>query len=192
MRVFRLTGVANRNMVFLPKDEGDLYQGRFADARNVGELLWQDPPELILRSAETNQRKYEGEALRVPDIGHFTPGSVIVSQRAERCIGNYLRRFGDLNKISVEGEPWYNYVVSNILTGVVDEERCKRSRSERIKKLVFLADRFPEDSQIFKVPETQLANIYFYDADGEGLASLIEEHELEAGETAQIWASETD
>ena len=192
MKVFRLTGVANQNMVFLPKDEGDLYRGRFAGATNVGELLYQDPPELILRSAETNQQKYKGKALRVPDIGHFTPGSVIVNERASQCIGDYLRRFGDLNEIQVEGETWYNYVISNVLSGVVDEERSEKSRSGIIKKVVFRADRLPADSQIFKVPETQRINIYFNAGSGDSLASLIEEHELEAGDISEIWDSETD
>ena len=98
---------------------------------------------------------------------------------------------GALNEIHVEGERWYNYVVSNVLTGIVDEERCERSRSGRIKKLVFRADRLPENSQIFKVPETQLVSIYLNEGAGESLASMVEDHDLEAGDMTEIWDSES-
>ena len=190
MKVFQLTGVANTNMVFLFKDEGDLYRGIYAGADNIVELLYKHPPELELRSAAPNRKKYKGKALRVPDIGHYTPGSLVISQKANECIGDYLRQFGELNEILVEGETWYNYVVTNVLTGVVDEKNSEWCPSEVIKRPAFFADRLPEESQIFKVPEMYEVDIYFNDTGGETVATLFEEHGLEAGEIWETWNSE--
>ena len=68
-------------MTFSLKDEDELYRGDLATTQDVTRLLWEHPPELILRSAKQNQRKYKGKKLKLPDIDHFIPGSLILARK---------------------------------------------------------------------------------------------------------------
>jgi hypothetical protein len=175
-------------MTFLLKDEDDLYRGDLGNSKDVTRLLWEHPPELILRSAKQNQRKHKGRKLKLPDIGHFTPGALIFSEKARDCLGYYFLRFGKFTSIQIEGETWFNYVVTNILAGVVDEQESTYSkRGKLITKPAFIAEQLPQECQIFKIPETHLIDIYFNDNGGDTVHSLIDKFGLEAGDIPLVW-----
>ena len=190
MKVFRLHGVSNTNMTFSLKDEDELYRGDLATTQDVTRLLWEHPPELILRSAKQNQRKYKGKKLKTPDIGHFTPGSLIFSEKAHDCLGEYFCRFGKFTSIQIEGQVWFNYVVTNVLTSIVDKQKSTYSRKGKlIINPAFFAEKLPQECEIFKVPEMHLIDIYFNDNGGETVRSLIEKYGLEAGDIPLVWES---
>ena len=149
MKVFELIGGVEGYMKFYPKNEMDMYTGKYADTDNLSELLWNEPPELILKSSKHNQKYYKGKPRKIPDIGHFAPGSVIVNERTVNAIGKYLKKYGNLIKLDVEGETWHSYVVTNILKGVVDIANSKASSVGVIHKPAFLPDMLPKESQIF-------------------------------------------
>lgn len=190
MKVFELTGGVEGYMKFYPKNEMDMYTGKYAESDNLSELLWTEPPELALKSSKHNKKKYKGKTRKVPDIGHFAPGSVIVNERTVNAIGYYLKKYGKLIELEVDGETWYSYVVTNVLEGVVDIANSGASGVGVIHKPVFLADKLPKESQIFKVPENQLVRIYFNDNGGETLQTLLSENQLDAGELILAWESQ--
>jgi hypothetical protein len=189
MKVFELIGGIEGYMKFYPKNEMDMYTGKYATTDNLSELLWNEPPELVLKSSEHNQKKYKGKLRKVPDIGHFAPGSVIINERTANTIGDYLKKYGNLIKLEIDGETWYSYVVTNILEGVVDVANSKASSVGVIHKPVFLPEKLPKESQIFKVPENQLVRIYFNDNGGETLQALLSDNQLDAGEPVLAWES---
>lgn len=174
-------------MTFVAKNETDLYSGKFADMDKFSELMWNKPPELILKSAPHNQEKYKGKALKVPDIGYLTPGSVIINEKAANALGDYLKKFGHLVRLEVKGEIWYSYVVTNVLEGVVDMGKSVVSRSGTLKRPAFFADKLPNESQIFKTPETGLLQIFFNDNGGETLQAMLLENAIDAGELKEVW-----
>jgi hypothetical protein len=188
LKVFQLHGVSNANMTFLLKDEGDLYRGDYGSSKDVTRLLWEHPPELILRSAKQNQRKHKGRKLKLPDIGHFTPGALIFSEKARDCLGEYFLRFGKFTSIQVEGEMWFNYDVTNIIGGVVDVQGSTYSKKGKmITKPAFIAEKLPQEPQIFKIPEMHLVDIYFNDNGSDTVRSMINKFRLEAGDMPLVW-----
>jgi hypothetical protein len=187
MEVRELCGGLHGYMTFVVKNETDLYRGKFADMEKFSELMWNEPPELILKSSPHNQKKHKGKPLRVPDIGHLTPGSVIINKKAVKALGEHFTNFGHLVQLEVEGETWYSYVVTNVLEGVVDMENSIVSRSGTMKRPAFFANKLPNESQIFKTPETGLMQIFFND-NGEGtLQTLLQENDIDAGKLKEVW-----
>jgi hypothetical protein len=187
MKVFALNGGIESYMKFYPKDEMEMYTGKYAETNDLTKLLWNEPPVLTLKDSKHNQKKYKGKVRKVPDIGHFAPGSVIVNERTVKSIGDYLKRFGKLIKLEVDGETWYSYVVTNILKGVVDIKNSKAYTAGVIHKPIFLADKLPTETQIFKVPENQLVKIYFNDGGNETLQKLLSNNQIDAGELTLAW-----
>jgi hypothetical protein len=187
MKVFELTGGVEGYMKFYPKDEMALYSGQYAEANNLSELLWNKPPELCLKSSKHNGKKYKGKIQKVPDIGHFSPGSLIINERTARTIGDYLRLFGDMIELKIDGEIWYSYVVTNVLEGVVDTQNSKTSSAGVIHKPIFIKDKLPTETQIFKVPENQLIRIYFNDNGDGTLQKLLLDKQIDAGKLILAW-----
>jgi hypothetical protein len=134
--------------------------------------------------------KYQGKVKKIPDIGHYTPGSLIVNEKTKQFIGDYLQRFGKLIPITVEGELWYSYVVTNVLEGVVDVDKSVVSKSGTLKKPAFFIEKLPAESQIFKIPENGLLKIYFNKSDHDSIVGLLDKYSLDAGEIPVIWDSE--
>ncbi|GLR69361.1 hypothetical protein [Agaribacter marinus] len=189
MRVFELRGGGNGYMTFVAKNEIDLYQDRFADMKNYSETMSKEPPNLILGSATHNQKKYKGKPLKIADIGYLVAGNVIVNERVRETIGDYLKQFGDLIPINVEGNTWYSYVVTNVLDGITDIQKSVLTRSGRLKIPAFDIQKLPRHPQIFKTKETGLLQIFFTETETEGLRSLINIHGIDAGDMKLVWES---
>jgi len=189
MQVQKLIGIDHDLMQFYPKHANSYTQHEKAGLDD--EDLWIKPFELVLRSHPENQKKHKGEALAVPDIGHLTEGGLIVSVKAVELIGDYLRKFGDLYEIIVDGECWFAYNITNILESVVDKKSSRSDSMGDITVPAYFKEKLPTESQIFKLEETDLLTIYFNVPDNEvdTIFSLGEKHGLNIGVTPVDWKS---
>lgn len=187
MKVFELKGGLNGYMTFVVENEIELYTGQLSDITKYNEVMWNEPPSLILRRSPHNQKKYKGKKLKVPDIGYLTPGSVIVNEATISVIGEYLKRFGYFVPLKIEGEIWYSYVVTNVLKNVIDMESSVVSRSGTIKRPAFHAKKLPEDEQVFKTLETGLLQIFYTENSEQFLQKSIMQNSIDAGELKLIW-----
>ena len=187
MKVFELNGGIEGYMKFYPKDEMEIYSGKYVETDNLSELLWNEPPTLTLTASKQNQKKYKGKLRKIPDIGHFAPGSLIINKKTVESIGSYLTKYGKLIKLEVDGNTWFSYVVTNILNGVVDIKNSQTSNVGVIHKPIFLADKLPVETQIFKISENQLVKIYFNDNGNQTIQKLLRDNQIDAGEFGLSW-----
>jgi hypothetical protein len=176
-------------MSFFPKDSLAGQQHREKGLSDKD--LWKQPFALLLKGHPHNQKKYKGKKKKVPDIGFFISGSVIVSCKAANLLRDELEKFGVLHEFTVEGERWYSYEVTNVLIGVVDLGKSRYSRSGTFIEASFHGEKLPSETQIFKIPENNLDTIYFNDPEdgSDTILTMAEKHGLEIGETPLVWDS---
>ncbi|CAA0110671.1 Uncharacterised protein [BD1-7 clade bacterium] len=152
--------------------------------------IWKEGCLLRLESELGNQRLYKGNPLNIPDISYFVAGGVIVSPKTVELMGDYLSKFGDLHPITVEGNNWFTYDITNIIDGVVDKENSSYSRRGLLRKPAFNLDKLPKDPQVFKIEDDNRIGIYLNQPTtvSDTLYSLGVKLGLEVGDEPQlIW-----
>ena len=132
------------------------------------------PPEITLATEEDNQ------GLKIPDIGHILPGSLVFSARAEELLRDYLLPYGQLFRFTCDGKTWFYYNPTLVIDNALDIANSQTYGTETkvIIKAAFFKDRLPKVSAIFKVPETKAAVTYFNDVGEVNFKSIVEKNNL--------------
>ena len=141
------------------------------DGRSIAN--WQ-PPEITLATEEENQ------GLKIPDIGHTLPGSLVFSARADELLSDYLLPYGQIYPFTCDGKTWFYYNPTLVIDNALDIANSQTYGTETkvIVKAAFFKDRLPKESAIFKVPETKAAVTYFNDVGEVNFKSIVEKRNL--------------
>jgi hypothetical protein len=110
------------------------------------------------------------------DVSFILAGSVILNQKAHAALGDFLGKFGHFLEAECNGEEFYFYNVTNIISCI--DPANSRFLGRSILKAAFYADLAPKDAQIFKDPRKLGTAIYVSDAAKAILDALIVENSL--------------
>ena len=132
------------------------------------------PPEITLATEEENQ------GLKIPDIGHILPGSLVFSSKAEAILRDRLLPFGQLFPFICDDATWFYYNPTLVIDNALDIANSQTYGTETkvIIKAAFFKDRLPKESAIFKVSETKAAVTYFNDVGEINFKSIVEKNNL--------------
>lgn len=97
--------------------------------------------------------EYQGRRKRRPraDVSPFTSPGLIMNAKTRDALGEFLRRFGQLLEVDVDGKTEYYYNVTNVLE-CLDRERSEKE-AHYIERPVFRESLIAETPLIFVEPE---------------------------------------
>ncbi|MBL4630414.1 MAG: hypothetical protein JKY14_04400 [Paraglaciecola sp.] len=165
--------------------ELDLFLSRGASRFKLAQEL--PTTKVKLFSRIESEELSEQQNLILPDLGHLSPGGIVLSKLAVRRLEMFWLAFGELLPLDVEGDEYYYYNVTNILENVVDIENSLLSLRGKLETPAFLAEKIPSELTLLKVPEKKCINLY---ATG-GFSALMRAHGLKIGVKVQpVWSKE--
>lgn len=109
-------------------------------------LLWSTRPRLAAIE-DQGRRKRRPRA----DVSPFTSPGLIVNAKVHDALGEFLRRFGQLLEVDVDGQTEYYYNVTNVLE-CLDRERSEKE-AHYIEHPVFHESLVAESPVVFVEPE---------------------------------------
>lgn len=127
---------------------------------------WNTPPKIEV-FVEKNKKKQKPTA----DIGYLLPGTVILNRKAYAALKDFLLKFGELLDMDCNGEIYYLYNVTNLIS-CIDVANSKMAGKSVIKE-VFLSEAIPQTAQIFKDQRKVASTIYLSQAAKDILEQLI-------------------
>lgn len=130
--------------------------------------LWPETIKLEFNDDSFNQGKV------MPDIGYISPGSVVLSAKAAKTLGKFLRKFGELLPVNYKESIYYFY---NVTTFIDCGAFQKIDPLDAMEPPTLLADRVPKEPTIFKIQ----ANKGQILVAGDYLKNQVKENKLTGG-----------
>ncbi len=182
--VQEIAGHASSAIDFVFDPESNLELDLFiSNGKSVRALAEQLPTTKIqLFSRHENNNPSANSTLILPDLGHLSPGTMIVSKLAVHRLEAFWLRFGELIPIDVEGTEYYYYNVTNVLEGIVDENNSIMNRRGKLETPAFFVHKLPPELTLFRVPEKKGINLY---VSGTGFLDCMHSHNIQVG--IKIW-----
>jgi hypothetical protein len=134
-------------------------------------IKWETPPK-VLAHVEPRRKRQKPRA----DIESITWGAIILNDRADKVLRDYLQPFGEFLLLDCEGESLHFYNVT-ALYSVIDQANSVQNGLVN-NKPCFLEKNIPQGFCIFKDELTAHLAIYLNEETKLTLEKLLNEHKL--------------
>jgi hypothetical protein len=151
MAVWELVAVSNDLTQFVATNGEDVNSQTFHT--NGEPKTWLTRPQLTV-FIEKRRKKPKP----LGDVSFILPGSVILNQKAHAALHEFLGRFGQFLGTECDGEIFYFYNVTNIISCI--DPANSQLLGPALFKADFHADAAPQDAQVFKDPLKLKTSIY--------------------------------
>jgi hypothetical protein len=162
-------GALNDFAVLVNADDAELAAENFDVTGDT--LDWKIRPHATV-FVEPRKKKAKPRA----DISALSPGALVVNAKAKTAIGEFLKKFGQLLEIDVDGQVEWFYNVTHVID-CIDLQNSTLRASGTIAREEFFAGCIPMEPAIFKDPRTARTRIYA----NEAAKHLLQERMASAG-----------
>lgn len=176
MKVYRIKTDVNHYQYFLTENESEA-MALITDCKRR-KASWQPPSVFIYEPLH-----------EAGDFYSFYGGTLILSPEATELLRTFLEMAGELLPLPFESKV---YTLLNVTECIncLDRERSEWRTEEKVgipKRYVFHRNRFSE-SMIFKIPETNRADVLVLDReDGESLVDALREYDIKGYILELLW-----
>ena len=135
------------------------------------QLQWLKRPKLTVK-VEKGKKKQKPRS----DISPFTAPGLVFNGKVRDALGDFLRKFGQILEIEVDGDVEYYYNVTQVLP-CVDASRSEKYPEGSIAKAVFGESKLSTEPVVFIDPLMR-GSIYVNDSAKAELAHLIQRADI--------------
>jgi hypothetical protein len=97
------------------------------------------------------------------DVIAFVPGALVLNEKADGALGQFLSQFGQLLELHCGGEILHFFNATKLID-CIDVERSEKRRSGAIAMEAFDESNVPQQAAVFKDPRMAAVRIYVNDA----------------------------
>ncbi|GLQ95448.1 hypothetical protein GCM10007901_44030 [Dyella acidisoli] len=134
-------------------------------------LQWTRRPKLTVK-VEKGKKKQKPRA----DVSPFTAPGIVFNGKVRDALGGFLRKFGQILEIDVDGDVEYYYNVTHVVR-CVDESRSEKYPEGTIAKAVFDGSELPAEPVVFIDPLMR-GSIYLNDEAKAELELLMKKSDI--------------